>query len=117
MGKRREQRPPIVLTVRVSGMDSNGQLFTIPARTLDVTTLGARLEGITCRLHRGASIVIQCGTRKARFRVTWVGPPNTTAHDQIGVRIAEPGRHIWGQPIARDMGDGYDLEPGQDMGS
>lgn len=110
MGKRREQRASIVLPVRVSGLDSNGVLFDIEARTLDITTTGARLEKITCRLHRGASIVIQCGNRKARFRVTWVGAPGTPTHDQIGVQITEAGRHIWGQPIARTMGDHFDAE-------
>lgn len=100
----------MVLPVRVSGLDSNGVLFDIEARTLDVTTTGARIEGITCRLHRGASISVQCGNRKARFRVTWVGAPGSRAHDQIGVQIAEPGRHIWGQAIPRAMGDHYEPE-------
>ena len=105
MKKPREQRTLLKLAVRVWGMDTAGKLFNIDAFTVDVTPRGARVEGITCWLQRGAIIGLECGNSRARFRVAWVGQPGSARHGQIGVQCVEPGKYIWGVPLHRKMED------------
>lgn len=101
--KRLEQRIPMRLAVRVRGMDLNGKLFDIETHTLDVTPQSARVDGIWQPLHRGMNIGIECEGRRARFRVTWVGKPETGNAGEIGVQCLEPGRYIWGVALKRRL--------------
>lgn len=110
MGLRKEQRTRMMLPIRIWGMDSEGILFDLDARTVDITPIGARLAGVNCRLHRGATIGVQCGTSKARFRVVWVGAAGGPKQDQIGVQLLDLGKYIWGKPLARNMGDDFEQE-------
>jgi len=105
MKRPREQRTLMKLSVRLWGMDTAGKLFSLEAFTLDITPRGARIEGITCFLQRGAIIGIECKQSRARFRVAWVGQPGTDLHGQIGVHCVEPGKYIWGVPLQRRMED------------
>ena len=107
MSDRREQRKSLVLPVRISGLDANGSLFEQEAETLDVTTTGARLSGITHALHRGCIIRVQRGPSKARFSVTWVGEVGGPDEGQIGIKLIEDGKLIWGQVIPRIFGDKF----------
>lgn len=93
------------LPVRLWGMDSAGKLFSLEALTIDITPRGARIEGISCFLQRGAIIGIECKQSRARFRVAWVGQPGTGRDGQIGVHCIEPGKYIWGVPLQRRMED------------
>ena len=105
MKKPREQRIRMKLPVRVWGMDTAGKLFNMQARTVDITPVGACLEGMLCLLQRGTVIGIQCGRSQARFRVVWIGNPESRQAGQIGVRCMEPGKYIWGVPLERQMED------------
>ena len=99
----RETRVPIQLPVRVWGMDSDGKVFNVHAYTVDITPVGARLQGEFGPLRRGAVIGIECGRSKARFQVSWVGDPSGPRHGQIGIRCVEPGKYIWGVALKRTM--------------
>jgi len=103
MRKQREQRTPMQLSVRIWGMDSTGKLFSIYTKTIDITAIGARLEGDVLFLQRGSVIGVECGRSRARFRVAWVGQPGSKRHGQIGIRCLEPGKYIWGVPLQRKM--------------
>jgi hypothetical protein len=105
MGSRREQRNDATIPVRIWGMDHFGKMFEAEAYTLDITPVGARLGGIGCVLHRGATIGIQCGRSKGRFRVVWVGCGDQQG--QIGVHQVEVGKYIWGKALERVMGDKF----------
>lgn len=98
---RREPRIPIRIPVMVWGMDLDGKLFRIQTHTMDITPAGGRIEGIWKPLHRGMNIGIECGGRRARFRITWVGRLGTGTGGEIGVRCVEMGRYIWGVPLKR----------------
>ena len=89
------------LPVRVWGMDLNGKLFDIKAYTIDITPVSARLAGFWESFYRGMNIGIECGGRRARFRVAWVGESNTEHAGEIGVQSVERGRYIWGVPLKR----------------
>ncbi len=97
--RRREERIAVKLQVRVWGMDSNGRPFSQSSTTLDVTRTGARLSFPSIPLAQGEVIGIQHGTEKARFRVAWVGKPDTVRKGQIGVVCLEPNKYIWGTPL------------------
>ena len=109
--KPREQRMGLKLAVRVWGMDAAGQLFGIDARTVDVTPVGACIEGPFGPLERGSIVGVRCGRSHARFRVVWVGA-RTKTQSQIGVRCIEPGKYIWGVPLERKMDDTSDQPVG-----
>jgi hypothetical protein len=108
MGERREQRTKASLPVTISGMDPGGRMFSEQVRTVDITPQGARLEGITCALQKGATILVQHKNSKARFRVMWVGEPNGGQQRQIGIHCMEEGRYIWGVALERAMGDDFE---------
>jgi diguanylate cyclase (GGDEF)-like protein len=106
-GMRREQRLNLVLPVRVWGMDVNGELFEHEAITIDITTTGARLEGITGPLQKGCIVGIQHAISKARYRVVWVGAEGSLVQNQIGLQLIDSGKLIWGRVIPRMFGDDF----------
>ncbi len=106
-GMRREQRLHLVLPVRIWGMDVNGELFEHEAMTIDITTTGARLEGVTGPLQKGCIVGIQHAISKARYRVAWVGAEDTSAQNQIGLQLVDSGKLIWGRVIPRIFGDDF----------
>jgi diguanylate cyclase (GGDEF)-like protein len=106
-GQRREQRLEIALPVQVWGMDANGELFEQNAITVDITTIGAQLKGITHRLERGCVVGIKHQASKARFRVKWVGAEGTPSEGYIGVRLLDEGKLIWGRALRRVLGDDF----------
>lgn len=91
------------LPVRIWGMDAAGRLFGVDAHTVDITPVGACIEGPLDSLQRGSIVGVRCGRSHARFRVVWIGEPGSERQGQIGVRCAEPGRYIWGVPLERRM--------------
>ena len=103
MKKPREQRIPIKLPVRIWGMDAAGMLFNLDVHTVDITPVGAKIEGNLPALQRGAVIGVQCGQSRARFRIVWIG--ERTRRGLAGIRCIEPGKYIWGVPLQRKMED------------
>lgn len=101
MSTRKEQRTAISLSVRIWGMDSDGNLFEQEVRTVDITPIGAKLKGVRANLHRGAVIGVQCGTSRARVRVVWLGDNEESG--QIGIELLERGKYIWGTPLTRTL--------------
>jgi hypothetical protein len=103
MKKPREQRIPMKLSVRVWGMDTTGKLFSIDAHTVDITPVGARIEGDLSVLQRGSVVGVECGRSRSRFRVVWVNHQMSRRQGQMGIRCLEPGKYIWGVPLPRKM--------------
>lgn len=101
MGKRLELRFGLALPVRIWGLDADGQVFEEEAITIDVTTTGARLRGVTRSLHRGGIIGIRHRNSSARYRVTWVRKEENSAGYEIGVQLLEGGKFIWGRVLPR----------------
>lgn len=93
------------IPIRLWGMDRAGKLFEVKAQTVDITPLGAQVEGVYCLITPGSIVGIQRGKSKARFRVQWVGEPGTPMEGRIGIRCIEPGRYIWGIPLVRQLQD------------
>jgi PilZ domain-containing protein len=108
MARRREERIIISLPVRLWGMDVNGKPFTQNAASVDITRMGARIQGVTCQIQHGDIIGVQHGTDKARFRVIWVARSGSRNEGQIGVHCVEAGKYIWGTVEPSNAADTYD---------
>jgi hypothetical protein len=98
-------------------MDVNGKPFTQNASSVDITRMGARLQGVTCRIQHGDIIGVQHGNDKARFRVIWVARPGSRNEGQIGVHCVELGKYIWGSVQPSNAADTYDPNQGVPMHS
>jgi hypothetical protein len=99
MGRRREQRIAINLSVIVRGQDSQGNPFRQSARTLDISRTGARLDGIVCLPGPGVPIEVEYKGQKTFFSVKWIGPPGTRQAGQIGIRSLSPDRQVWKEQL------------------
>lgn len=95
----RELRVPMQLEVRVWGMDVAGKPFFQSARTIEVSAKGARLAGVTCLKGIGEVIGVQHGSQKGRFRVVWIGEPNTPEYGQVGITCLDPDKCIWADAL------------------
>jgi hypothetical protein len=96
MGKRREQRTPLALPVKVVVLDHEKRPKTEMACTLNVSPRGARLNGIRNSIKPGDVVTVQRGKEKAIYRVCWVGDRETKTEGQAGMECVEPGTSIWG---------------------
>jgi hypothetical protein len=75
-------------------MDVYGRPFVQHARTVNATSVGARLIGIDC-VREGEIISLQHQDRQSRCRVIWVGRDAAKAR-QIGIRSVETGKTLFG---------------------
>ena len=94
MSFRREERIPLQVSALISGLDRCGRAFTQQAKTLDISTCGARLSGVTSQLDPGNIVSIQFGNRKARFQVLWVGETGSDRQGEIGLKCIEVGTSV-----------------------
>ena len=94
MTERIEKRLVIALSIKVYGMDSEGRSFNQPARTLDITHDGARIDGLP-QIKEGEIVGIQYGGAKARYRVVWVGEVGGRREGQVGVQLTEGSAGLW----------------------
>src|SRR3954447_695842 len=100
MASRREERIRIKLPVRVWGVDMNGMPFMQTAHAVDVTRLGARLVDLFCLPEIG-EITIQHGNQKAKYKIAWTGTMGGAEAGQVGLRLMEPEKNIWGKSLSR----------------
>lgn len=94
MGYRREERIPLQVPALVSGLDRRGRAFIESAKTLDISTTGARITGLNTQLDPGSVLSIQLGNRKARFEVLWIGEPGSSREGEIGLKCIEIGTQV-----------------------
>ena len=57
--------------------------------------IGARLVTVSGITKVGQDIWLQRHTRRAKYRVIWIGEPLTVQAGQIGVETLEPANVIW----------------------
>ncbi|MGZ4841667.1 MAG: PilZ domain-containing protein [Candidatus Angelobacter sp.] len=92
-----EPRVDISLDVKVWGMDLYGKPFVQHARTVNASSVGARLIGIDC-VREGEVISLQHDNQKARCKVIWVGRDAAKSR-QIGVQCVEPEKKLFGAKL------------------
>ncbi len=107
MGTRREIRLYLCLPVRICGADAQGKAFEQDAATLDLTATGVRLQGITHALKLGGIVSLRYRGHKAKYKVKWVGMPDTALHGQVGLDAMGQETINWGRAIPCIPGDAF----------
>ncbi len=87
------------LPVTISGIDTSGHRYRQTAYTLDVSRRGARLSGVPYAIEPAATIEIQYRSRRAQFRVVWVGNPDAAPVPEAGVVCVDGSACLWGEPL------------------
>lgn len=90
---RREKRVAIAVRVKIY-LDSNSPSFQHGC-TYDVSLIGARLQAGTGIQQVGQEIWIQRLSKRAKYRVNWIGKAGTPEAGQVGVDLMELDNVIW----------------------
>ncbi len=99
--RRSEPRFPVTLPVRIWGVDTSGHAFSQPATTLVISLNGSRLDGVRVPLAPGDVIGAQYEKHKSRFRVIWVGTPDSIREGQVGVWCLDKDKHLFGDAASQ----------------
>jgi c-di-GMP-binding flagellar brake protein YcgR len=99
MGRRREPRVRISLSVTVQGIDRFGKTFYQPARTVDISRSGAALEGASHVRGVGEEVQVEYKGESAGYRVKWIGPPGSKRAGQVGMECIQAGKYIWKEKL------------------
>lgn len=91
--QRKEERVRVDLAVRVSRPRAGQKVQS--AQTVDISNSGVRLTGLKEPLEVREILTLECGSRKAPFRVVWVGKPDTTSAGQAGLECLAPDADVW----------------------
>lgn len=94
---RREKRIHIAVPVKVFADAASPDFQT--CCTYEISTIGVRLVAPTGIKEAGQVIALQRGTRRARYKVIWIGKPGTAEAGQVGVETLEPNNPIWESEI------------------
>src|SRR3954466_6722914 len=86
-----EPRVRCVLPVKVAGTDSAGNRFERLTCTLDISDRGVRITGVPDTLSQGMEVDVIYKSRRAAFRVAWVGRAGTRTEGQIGL-LSDAGK-------------------------
>ena len=92
---RKQQRVPKMLRVTVKGTDARGNKFKQSSYTIDLSSDGARLDGIGFLTTPGQTIEVRRLWRKKKFRVVWIGHVGTSEANQVGVFGLQNEKDIW----------------------
>jgi c-di-GMP-binding flagellar brake protein YcgR len=99
MGRRREPRVRMSLSVTVQGIDRFGKTFYQPARTVDISRSGVALEGASHIRGVGEEVQVEYKGESAAYRVKWIGPPGTKRAGHVGMECIQTGKYIWKEKL------------------
>jgi hypothetical protein len=103
--KRKSPRSKMVLPVKV-WIDKDTHL----AHTIDIAPTGARLGALRQQLQVGMIVILQRGSKKAKFRITWIRQL-TPKEAQAGVEALELQDNFWGISLSdRGQEDKKDVQ-------
>lgn len=91
--RRDEQRLHIAVPVKVFPDLKSFESHT--CCTYEISPHGARIAAVPGIKQVGQLIFIQRHNRRARYKVAWIGNPDTTQAGQVGVELQEPTNVIW----------------------
>src|SRR6476469_1909947 len=91
--RRDEQRLHIAVPVKVFPDLKSFESHT--CCTYEISPHGARIAAVSGIKQVGQLIFIQRNNRRARYKVAWIGNPDTTQAGQVGVELQEPANVIW----------------------
>lgn len=91
--RRDEQRLHIAVPVKVFPDLKSFESHT--CCTYEISSHGARIAAVPGIKQVGQLIFIQRHNRRARYKVAWIGKPDTAQDGQVGVDLQEPANVIW----------------------
>ncbi|HMF90933.1 MAG TPA: PilZ domain-containing protein [Candidatus Angelobacter sp.] len=94
---RRERRLPVAIRVKVFPDVESPESHACV--TYEISTFGARLVAPSGVSVEGQIVYVQRHSRRAKYKVIWIGKPGTRHADQVGVECMEPNNIIWEQDI------------------
>lgn len=103
--ERKEERVRIELPVRLCRLATG--LKPQLAHTVDISNSGLRLANLEQPLEPGEVLHVECGNRKAPFRVVWTAAQGTASEGQAGLECLAPDADIW----KLDLSQLKDAEP------
>jgi hypothetical protein len=112
MGRRREPRVRMSLSVTVQGIDRFGKTFYQPARTVDISRSGASLEGASHIRGIGEEVQVEYKGESAAYRVKWIGPPGTKRAGHVGMECIQTGKYIWKENLPDFYTDNFVVPAG-----
>ena len=93
--RRRLNRVPAVLPVRVRGTDQHGKPFEEIAHTLDITATGCRIAGMHHPLRIADHLTVVYRQRRVTFLIVWI--KLIESHEfQVGLQAVKQERDAWG---------------------
>jgi|SRR5450432_1249096 len=111
MGKRREPRKAVQVTVRILGTDVAGRPFAEKVETLDVSRSGLHLRGLSVALKLQDTVSVSYKDQKARYHVKWVVPapaaPGKPPRWDTGLENPSPERNIFDFPLPMPILDNF----------
>ncbi len=99
LGNRSEARIDIALLALLTGTDGSGRPLDQRVMTVNVSRLGAQLQGIHGTLGPGDSISLARSHKKEEFRVAWAGEKDTPGEGRIGVAALDPNTTFWDEVL------------------
>ncbi len=106
---RRERRLPIAVRVRVFADIESTESH--PCCTYEISTIGARLVAPSGVSSVGQIVFLQRHSRRAKYKVVWIGKPDTRHAGQVGVECMEPNSVIWETEIKTRLAKAEFIEP------
>lgn len=97
---RKEARIFVALPVKVYVSQSSNEFQ--PACTYEISYKGARLVQIK-GIVVDQEVWVQRQTRKAKYRVVWIGQEGTEQKGQIGLECLEADKLIWDEEVAQKL--------------
>jgi hypothetical protein len=91
--KRREKRLHLAVPVKV--FPDVTSIESQNCCTYEISSTGARLVTPPGIKSVGQTIWLQRQNRRARYKVMWIGEPDTSLQGQVGVESLEPSNVIW----------------------
>jgi len=95
--KRREKRLHLAVPVKI--FPDIASLETQACCTYEISTTGARLVAPPGITRVGQVIWMQRQNRRAKYKVIWIGEPDSSLAGQVGVETLEPANVIWENEI------------------
>jgi len=95
--KRREKRLHLAVPVKV--FPDIASMETQACCTYEISTTGARLVAPPGIKRVGQIIWMQRQNRRAKYKVIWIGEPDSSLAGQVGVETMEPANVIWENDI------------------
>ncbi len=94
---RRERRIHVAVPVKVF-VDANS-IDSQTCCTYEISTIGVRLVAPVGIKEPGQIVMVQRHSRRAKYKVVWIGKPNTSEAGQVGLEAMEPHNVIWENEI------------------